>query len=197
MIYIFDYDGTIVDVWFRYHKIFTSFFKYNISLEDYKERKLQYENDYLFIKDIITNVSEGEIKAYFNYKNFFLEDPDFTKNDRVIININNFNNFIKKNNVYILSARNNNAELLKQVKNIGINILDNRVISVKNEGLTTKYKYIEENFKVNEEITIIGDSDVDQYAANLKNVTFKYVDTGLKRLLNEEVIDINKFIKEV
>ncbi|WP_302429818.1 hypothetical protein [Fusobacterium varium] len=37
--YIIDFDGTIVDVWERYYRIFIEYFKVDILKEDYKKLK--------------------------------------------------------------------------------------------------------------------------------------------------------------
>lgn len=199
MIYIIDFDGTIVDVWERYFRILVDFYKVDfLTIENYKKLKMQNPNDRDLLKKLEIDHSMDE---YFIFKHNALESEKYLKLDKLIVNLDVFNEFCIYNNVKILSIRNDIVKLKNQIVNLGLKIDLENIIGLAPQGIETKKRYIEENFN-GRTIKIVGDSEFDMVVGQLKNVETIFVRSGLRAEIfgNFKIIktynDINSFLQQ-
>ncbi|MCL2184482.1 MAG: hypothetical protein FWB86_01320 [Treponema sp.] len=182
-----DFDGTIIDVWKRYYKIFCDFYKIDIDFELYKNEKRKYKSDFLLTEKYANIALFNEYKIY---KKNNLENIDFLKLDTVILYNNDISNF------KILTFRNNYNNLLLQIDYLDLKINLNNIICL-DPKITTKKKYL---MSFND-VIIVGDSESEYECSENENTTVFLVKTGLRDISTFNVKDnvfllndINQFI---
>ena len=167
--FVFDFDGTIVDLWPRYCAVFKSIMQLNdLSLNDYKSIKQKYKKDSLVADYFGKELPED----YFSLKAALLEDRDFLKLDIPLIGIDILNSVLIGNSM-ILTKRRNADNFLWQIKNLGIC----EKYQVLNEE--KKSDWVKTNTDEGNSITVIGDSVADLEIATLSNVDAWMVGYGL------------------
>lgn len=101
MMILLDFDGTIIDLWPRYHAVFCALTKADINLSTYKTLKQKLKKDELLCKHLGIEIPVD----YFVMKSKMLEDKNFLKCDKLIVAKETLLEFAQKNNVKILTAR--------------------------------------------------------------------------------------------
>lgn len=73
MLKIFDFDGTLIDLWPRYHAVFCGLLGIDISLEAYREIKKRLVKDEMVAHYFGAHLPDG----YFEQKSKRLEDREY------------------------------------------------------------------------------------------------------------------------
>ena len=200
MIYFFDFDGTVVDVWKRYYSVFVEAGKLsNIGFDEYKITKKA------LIKDIEVARAFGQSlnNDYFENKAKLLEEKRYLDMDSLIVNPLELIDFFRSHNCFFLTKRRNPANFLYQINKLGLGEIANKTIVINPDQHTSKYDYFVKNKYDN--FVIVGDSSEELEASNIENANVVLVETGLfqvssfytKKRNNCRVIDnLNTFLKE-
>lgn len=98
---LLDFDGTIIDLWPRYHAVFCELSGVDIDIRTYKSLKQELKKDEILFRQLSLEMSSD----YFLRKRKLLEDKEFLKRDKLIVDKENLIEFVHKNNVKILTAR--------------------------------------------------------------------------------------------
>lgn len=165
-----DFDGTLVDVWKRYYRIFTDFFNSSISLTEYKAAKLKYPNDLEILKEYLY---EDKIESYFRFKKEKLESPEYLKYDTLL------NTSFDLQNTMILTCRRSKENLYEQIHNLNIQVSMDNIIVLQPHDVCTKKKYLSEKCG-DDGFILIGDSELEYVCAELPNAEIYLVKTGLR-----------------
>lgn len=196
MTVLIDFDGTIVDVWERFHKVFSSLSQGNhLTLEEYIFEKRKIKKDELIAKKYNLILNDN----YYAKKRILLEETQFLKYDKLLINRKKLFDFIDDYNAFILTKRRNRENYMKQLSILGLERLQKKSIVLEDEQLT-KRKWVREN--CNGDVIIIGDSYAEYDTGKLDNVKVFLVDTGLNDFSDvliqknyNRVNDLNNAIK--
>jgi len=190
-----DFDGTIVDVFPRYYGILSEYLRgfTNESLDfpKYKKLKRLGKKDHVIVKELIEEI-EIDIDDYIKFKRQNLESFEWLSKDILIGNPEVTNMELKGlgYNVVLLTQRNNQNNLIKQLDFLSIKDSFDQIIMVKPEiGKNVKFDHIIKHCNSND--IIIGDSIVEINAANLLNIDGYFVETGL---FSSEVLGIREFV---
>ncbi|GHV80073.1 hypothetical protein AGMMS49944_18640 [Spirochaetia bacterium] len=185
-----DFDGTIVNVWKRYYKIFCDFYKIDLNFELYKKEKKLLQDDYLLAKKHTTTNYFSDYKIY---KTNSLENLDYLQLDTLILD--------RCRNIKdckILTYRNKPDNLFLQMNYLGLN-LDTKNVIILNPMTITKKDYL----LGYADAIIVGDSESEYVCADNKNTAVFLVKTGLRNVeaytyrKNVQVIeDINHFFNK-
>ncbi len=178
---IIDFDGTLVDIWNRYYKVFNDFWQIEgLELKDYMLLKkiYQYDDKILEIKKRL--FTEKEYSSYKEFKNEKLEDIEYLKLDKLIASGRILREINTNKDIIILTIRNNRKCLIKQLNHLSIGYLEDKIICLNNNGIYTKRDWVERNFDINENKIIIGDSEIDYNIGTLRNTEIYLVRTGLR-----------------
>ncbi len=180
MTYYFDFDGTIINLWERFYRVFIDIngFK-NISFEDYKNAKLKY------MKDGMVASSFGLLLCsdYFEKKKILLESSDYLFFDKLLVDKNRLLNFFSNNDCYIITKRREKENFYAELNNLGIGELNKKTIVINPDLKISKADYLEKNG--NKPFIIIGDS-VEEYNVRLVDKAFVcLVNTGLNSFSDE------------
>lgn len=179
--YIIDLDGTLLNVWIRYYSVFNDFWKIpNLTLEEYKNLKKKYEFDDLIVNKLAGKLDEDKFQEYKLFKKKYLEDFQYLKLDKLIPKKLLLKRFILKNEVLILTIRNNINNLFKQIDFLDINFLRNKLVVLENNGPLTKKVWVEKNIEKSVSKIVIGDSETDLAIGELKNTKVYLVESGLR-----------------
>jgi len=179
--YIIDFDGTLVDIWNRYYTVFNDFWKISsLTLEKYMYLKREYELDSIIIKHLLGEVDASTFERYKNFKNEHLEDMAYLKLDSLITQKERLSSFFSENDAIILTIRTNKSNLIKQLNNLGIRGLSEKIIILDNNGKQTKKIWVENNIGKNISKIVVGDSEMDLYIGELENTRVYLVETGLR-----------------
>ena len=182
----FDFDGTIVNVWMRYYKIFCDFYKIDLDFELYKKEKKLLQDDYFLAKKFSDT---DKYYDYINYKRNNLENWDYLKLDSVILK----NKDIEKYN--ILTYRYNPNNLYSQMDYLELKVNINNVIVLNPKNITKK-----DYLSSYSDVIIVGDSESEYDCAENKQTDVFLVKTGLRNIENYKskdnvhiLEDINQF----
>lgn len=164
-----DFDGTLIDLWPRYHAVFTDLCELTgISLDLYKKAKREFHKD-----ELVANHFGKELPAmYFEKKAQLLEDKNYLRLDRLFLSVNLINQTFQNSNAVLLTKRRNKANFLWELDELGIRIRSKVLCS------QSKKEWIQANYN-NEKCYIFGDYLNDLEAASLENVDAYMVLFGL------------------
>ena len=123
---LLDFDGTIVDLWPRYHAVFCTLSNADINISSYKQLKQKLKKDEELFKYLNLKIPQD----YFAMKSKLLEDKDFLKYDKLIVKKENLIEFTNKNNVKILTARRYPDNFMWELDYLGLSSLRNCSICV-------------------------------------------------------------------
>ena len=183
--YIIDFDGTIVDVWERYYKIFIDFFNLKLSLEEYIKLKRKYSNDQELIENLKLN--NFDINEYFGFKKKNLEKPEYLKKDKLIVRKEKLNEIKNREDICIMTIRRNKEELFEQLKFLNLYELKEKFFVLKPKNVETKKNFILENKEIFADfIFSVGDAETDLEIGTLDFAKNFFVETGLKEIKNIE-----------
>jgi phosphoglycolate phosphatase len=193
--YIIDLDGTLLNVWDRYYSVFNDFWRIpDLTLEKYKYFKKKYEFDDLIVKKMLGELDNDKFQEYKAFKRESIESIKYLKLDELIIEKDVFKDFIEKNDLIILTIRNNLENLFWQVNFLGINFVKDKIIAIESKGMFTKKNWVEKNLEKNEKKIVIGDSETDLLVGELENTKVYLVESGLRdpyRIVNKFNIKCN------
>lgn len=178
MTYILDFDGTIVDLWPRFYKVFCDINSISdVSFNDYKKVKRLLKKDELVARKLNVILH----KDYFERKKEFLENFEYLKEDKLLVAKEDLYDFFAKYKCLILTKRRNKENFIKELKflNIEIKKLEFEILSPLS-GMT-KSEWIRQNY-FNDAITLIGDGEEEIKANVLPNVNVVIVDSGLTNI---------------
>ncbi|WP_270852576.1 HAD hydrolase-like protein [Fusobacterium varium] len=175
--YIIDFDGTIVDVWERYYRIFIEYFKVDILKEDYKKLKKIFPYDI----DLIEHLKLENSNEYYKFKKKYLEDIEYLKKDTLLIEKEKIVKIFKLSNVILLTIRNNKRNFENQLKFLGLNEIKKKIIVLQPLDKKVKKEFILKNRDLfSESIFSIGDSETDLEIGTLSFAKSYFVNTGLR-----------------
>ncbi len=190
---IFDFDGTLADVWERYHRIFIGFWKINIEIESFKLLKWKYNDERLILKDLNVSFTQKDFENYKNFKSQNLENKMYLSLDKLIVNIERLKDI--KENYIILTMRKSKENFYWQIQMLNLSrLFEGRCVVLEPKGMDTKKNWLYENIKdLDNRIKIIGDSETDLKMAEISNAD-KIIDLYLVR---SGLRDPEKIIKEL
>ena len=166
---LIDFDGTIVDLWARYHAVFCRLTGAQIDQQQYKVAKQQYKRD----EDLARYFGLLLPSDYFTRKALLLEDPQYLALDRLLLPGEKLLRFMAQQDAKILTARRYPENLLWELNNLGLSALQNRVICT-NEP---KVKWVAAHAAGKG--YIIGDDVRDLQTITVSNLDSVMVQTGL------------------
>lgn len=163
---IFDFDGTLVDLWPRYHAVFCELVGKNISFDLYKSIKKKYKRDEEVAR--VLNISLPE--KYFSKKETLLEDIDFLKLDKLYFKGEEWKNIMGKNHI-ILTKRRSRENFEWELDYLGVESRFELITSGKKED------WVRDNVSV--PAVVVGDSVEELKIGNLSGITVYMVEYGL------------------
>lgn len=173
----FDFDGTIVDVWPRYHQVFLTASKiFGIPFSLYRDTKQALISD----RSVANHLGIKLPSEYFEQKRSLLEAEEFLRLDTLLLPSEELLSFFSQYDCRILTNRRRITAFEKEMENLGLRDLTEKAIILNPESKIRKKRFIEENFPQGFHI-IVGDSEAEWEAADLKNVYAILVQTGLRR----------------
>lgn len=188
MDYFFDFDGTVVDLWERFYHVFCDLNGLqNLSLEDYKRIKREYEKDDLVAKKLGIHISE----QYFNKKRDALEQEYYLFFDKPLVNVKLFNSFIKMNNSYLITKRNCVDNLYREIKRLGFEVELDKIIVLESNNIS-KNEWFEKKY-YGEKAILVGDGKEEYNTRFNGKVDLYMVNTGLLNL--DTIVDCSCFKK--
>lgn len=198
MIYV-DFDGTIVDIWKRYHRVFmdasgTS----RIPLGEYIRVKQKEQSD----ARVAEYFSFKLPPMYWEKKRELLESPEYLRMDTLLLSAEELLSFFSSHSCRILTARRNPRNLYKQLEWLGLSELKAKSIILDPDGAIQKRDYILQ-YNDGKVDWMIGDSRAEAAAAEIPGTQVVLVKTGLQlaELLNtsgncEIIGSLSEFIKQ-
>lgn len=175
MLYI-DFDGTIVDVWKRYYRVFTNASGLlDISLEDFIQVKRREQAD----SRVAAYFSAKLAPDYWIKKRQMLENPEYLKLDELLLPADELLSFFASHSCRILTARRNPHAFYDQLKWLGIFALNTKSIILDPDGNVRKRDYISQHSGY-EKNWIVGDSRAEAEAAEIPGTQVILVKTGLQ-----------------
>jgi phosphoglycolate phosphatase-like HAD superfamily hydrolase len=191
---VFDLDGTIIDVRYRYFRIFTLFLEIkslpNLSFEEYIQLRNEGQKD-VSILEKYTN-SSHLIDEFNSFKIEHIEKIEYLKFDHVrpgvlrLLNELSDNNF----NLELLTLRKNLVNLLWQLDNLSILSLFSKITH--DFGKLSKSVYLKSLKSKSNKVIFIGDSDLDYLAANESGTHFYLVNDNYF-FTNKNLVRVKRF----
>lgn len=166
---LLDFDGTLVDLWTRYHRVFCDLSGIDISLQEYREAKRKIKNDadmaYFFHKRLP--------KDYFEKKAIYIEDLELLKLDKLLLPQKKILKLFEDSQTILLTKRRNSQHLLHELNYLGLEKIKNQIVVC-----NSKLEWAEENCRPDQAL-IIGDSIQDLDVGVLANILPIMVMSGL------------------
>lgn len=177
-IYIFDFDGTIVDVWKRFYRVFNEFScGVTVSFSEYCKVKKRLGTDKL----VFSHFGLGVPEHYPEIKKQLLESPDYLKEDTLLIPAGQLLKWFGDHQSIILTSRRCEKNFFWQLNELGLSTLSDRAFVVSPDVMTKK-QWLTNRMIAGCEYTVFGDSLIDMQMGELDSVTAVFVDSGLKCL---------------
>lgn len=198
MIYFFDFDGTLVDVWTRFYEVFQSLTNAKeLSQETYVRLKKENSADGKVAEMVGVSLPED----YFKEKARLLEDLTFLKKDTLLLEQDVLLDFFRKEDSYILTRRRNKAHFLKQLEYLGLEELKERSFVLNPDESLSKKEFILKKYESLPKI-IIGDGKTEAEISTVSNTEVYLVDTGLFEVRTfpydcKYVKDIQTFLENI
>ena len=176
----FDLDGTLLDSRKR-HSVVLDFVldKYNLKIDtsnliDFK-RQGKNNIDYLISKGISESLAKDIQTEWINN----IENIEFLKSDELYPNaISILKQYSENNDLILITARNNDINLQKQICDLGIDTYFKNIYVVKPGQEAAKNKA--EILKKKHAKLMIGDSEIDKQAADFASIDFMWVNHGFR-----------------
>lgn len=171
-----DFDGTIVDLWPRYHRAFCiAAGTDSVRLEDYRRTKRRFPAD----RDLAEALHIALPADYFSRKRQLLESEPLLKLDTLLLSATALTDFFALRDCRILTGRRQKALFLEELARLGLAQLTEYAI-VLDPDVTSKKEYIRTHFPAVPHI-VVGDSKAEWETGELENVRVALVRTGLRR----------------
>lgn len=210
---IYDLDGTLLDVWARYYRVFTSFWGKNlVSLDDFKRLKWSFDDDRQILHHLGLKPDERNYSCYQAFKKQALETLENLMLDTLIADRHIF----LLTDFLVVTARRNRENLLWQLDHLGLlKIVEPSLVVVEPVDPESKKRWFNgfASSLKDAEIHIVGDSETDLKmlevfsegvsAENIK-ITAYLVMTGLRdpkkviarlRLPARVIRDVNEIVE--
>lgn len=176
MIEVFDFDGTLIDLWPRYYKVFCAASRVmDVPFEKYKRTKKKLEKD-----DSVADSLGIELPPdYYSKKRQLLEKLEFLLLDKPLIDPISFSKYFNENDAILLSKRRRPENLLKEMHLLNFELDKDKIVILKPEN-GSKAEWIKTHFDIEEHINIIGDGreEIEAAKENINTQLF-FVNTGL------------------
>ena len=178
MLYVFDFDGTIVDVWERYWRVFCTSAEVSpikISCDDYRNLKLSYKFDNDILKKVESRVP---LNLFLERKRKNLESINFLSYDKLLVSAPKLKEFYSTRNAIILTKRREKLAFFDQLNQLHLDGLEKNTVIIHPDSGITKCQWVRDNIH-DKQICIVGDSVEDMNVGALEGVNAKFVNTGL------------------
>lgn len=166
---LIDFDGTIVDLWPKYHGVFCALTGARIDLQTYKTAKQTHKRD----EDLARFLGVSLPADYFPRKAVLLEEPECLALDQLLVSREKLLRFMERTDAWILTARRRSDRFLWELDYLGLAELRPRAICVSGP----KADWVAAN--VPGEGTIIGDDVKDLQTITVSKLEAVMVQTGL------------------
>lgn len=174
MIY-FDFDGTIVDLWPRYCKVFADAAKIPpIPLSEYRDAKRRFCSDQKLAHYFGITLPID----FFQTKRHLLESPQYLKLDDLLLPPKRLLDFFQARACRILTRRRDADAFFQQLAWLGLSPLMKKSIVLHPDTMQTKAKFLSAHR--DERITLVGDSFAEWEATSLPDAQVILVRTGLQ-----------------
>lgn len=173
--YIFDFDGTIVDVWNRYYAIFEGFYSSMLSKNEY----IQFRRT-MTDRELIKFLKLKNEKEFFEYKKERIEKLEFLSMDTLLVDKEKLHDFFVKNNCIVLTSRRNERNYQLEIEKLGLSFLKESSIVIEPSDKSVKKTYVltnRENF--DRTFYIVGDSETDLEIGKITGCKTYFVESGL------------------
>jgi len=181
---IIDFDGTIVDVWVRYFRVFQDFWDIpGFSLKDYKVLKKRLSVDECILRNLMSeSIINKRIKDYQKFKKITLESEKYLELDKLILDTSLLNN---NRDFIVLTNRRNKESFKYQLIKLGIYDLlyANSIILNPDNGITKAMwlrSFLSKRENKISPIKVVGDSEADLEMSNIPYTEVYLVTTGLR-----------------
>lgn len=179
MTYLFDFDGTIVDVWRRYRYVFccsADIDPSELSVREYRELRRSEMRD----ADIF-NLMKGSppSERFSEKKRSLLESPEALALDSLLIPSPRLLRWFASHDAYVVTMRRSKKSLIRQLANLSIGDIARRTIVLNPDKVKSKWDWVEHSFDFADGVKIFGDSKADMAVGQLANASAVFVDTGL------------------
>lgn len=173
----FDFDGTIVDVWDRYYRVFSDTVQsHEIPLLDYINIKRDQIKDEIVAAQLGVTLPQN----YWKQKRILLETPNYLNFDRLIAPADVLLRFFDKHDCQILTNRRNREAFFDQLSHLGLQRLAEKSIVLNPDEDITKRDFLR-SLCADNQVVLIGDGDAESKASDIPNCTVYLVSTGLRR----------------
>lgn len=176
---LFDFDGTIVDVWRRYHAVFCEAARVNnVSLSEYRLAKLDLEKDSL----VASRLGVILPKDYWERKTVLLESERYLSLDFLNIDASNLLDCFFRGEAFVLTKRRNPQAFYWELEKLGIGEVSPYAFVLRPDSGVTKREWLEMKADLfHSRIDyVIGDSPEDMEVDGLFGCESLFVDKGLK-----------------
>lgn len=174
MIY-FDFDGTLVDVWVRYHAAFClSAGNIDLPLERYIQAKKVHPDDQLLAKFLGITLPAD----YNAQKRAFIESEALLRADRLLVETHQLLSFFDSHPCQILTSRRVPEAFFSQMDHLGLSELIPKSVVLTPEMRCSKQAYL--CAQANSLTVVVGDSEAEAAAAQNPNTRVFLVKTGLR-----------------
>lgn len=164
-----DLDGTLLDLWPRYHRVFCELLHIkDITLGEYKKKKQDLGQDNAVAEAFGYTLPPD----YFIKKAELLEDKSFLSLDRLFLSRQQIEALSEDSDSIILTKRRKSDNLVWQMGRMGLNM---PVIIVEGQ---TKLQWIKENYP-GKRAVVVGDSMMDLETGRLPNISVIMTGYGL------------------
>lgn len=174
---VLDFDGTIVDVWKRYHKIFCEGLVNRTlepTLEDYRKLKRKLKRD----GDIAKVIGSNLVPGYFEIKKIKLESKEYLALDSALLDEKSINIIATHQTSFIILSARRMPDLLQwEIDRLGIPIPHCQLHVVSPDEKESKAEWLRVHGTYVD--CVIGDSASELHALPNLNVRRIFVDTGL------------------
>lgn len=165
-----DFDGTLIDLWPRFHAVFCELSDTSgLTLNEYKRVKRELARDEAVAEHLHVHLRSD----YFQKKRILLESKRFLKLDRLFWNPSRLNTLLeRKKNVLLLTKRRHPKNLEWELNRLGLR-MPAQIVSDQSKAEWIRLHYPAENS------VIIGDSLSDLEVASLPMTAAVMVEYGL------------------
>ncbi len=175
---IFDFDGTIVDVWTRYCKVFCDFWGLKkIGLEEYRRLKYMYPKDDELVAAL--HLNSLKLVDYKYYKKKMLEQIYYLKFDSLLVSIDELQTYFRENDSLVITVRRNKQAYFSQIQWLGLDFIAPKTIILNPGSKDVKVNWVKQHLR-GIDISVIGDSETDLAFTELNNCKVYFVETGLR-----------------
>lgn len=171
----FDFDGTVVDLWPRYHQVFLAASGLSgISQQEYMEAKRALVSDSKVAQHFGGALSE----EYFTKKRELLEAEQYLRLDMLLVSLAELNAVFSSEACRFLTCRRRPKALFTEMDGLGLGHLSDHVIVLDPDQGISKKEYLMRNVPQGPHI-VVGDSKAEWEAAS-DNIRAVLVRTGLR-----------------